>query len=87
MENYSENTKEHSVKSVEIVIYKRFVPNVHKRSVTKFSRFHQPIRTHTLSFRNRSQGRIFKRKVENSKLSVLNYLWRYKNKEKGSWIK
>lgn len=84
MENLSENYRRLSVESSEYISNKKIVTRVHLKSFTK--RFHQP-NTHTK--KKLIEGFRNTRKIVAGKshLNVQNFLWRYNNKEKASWIR
>lgn len=84
MENYSENSRRQSVKASEPVNNKKNSTGVTKKSITK--KLHQPF-THTKKFREGQIPRSIATIAGNSHLNVQNFLWRYNNREKASWIR
>lgn len=85
MENYSENLKGQSVITCEPIRYRRNYTKVHKKALTK--KLHQPFTHTTKNIREGQIPRNVKQSAGQSVLSVQNFLWRYNNKEKASWIR
>lgn len=86
MENLSENSRRQLAESKELVCEKK--NSVQRKSITK--KLHQPfkyIAAHTKTIREGQIPRNVKQITGKSRLCVQNFLWRYDNREKASWIR
>lgn len=88
MENFSEISRRQSEQLKELVCGKKNSERVQRKSFTK--KLHQPfkyISTHTKKIREGQIPRNVKQLAGKSRLSVQNFLRRYNNREKASWIR
>lgn len=85
MENYNENLKGLSVNTCESIRYPKNNTKVHKKLVIK--KLHQPFTHTTKKLREGQIPRNVKQIAGKSELSAQNFLWRFNNREKASWIR
>ena len=88
MENFSGKSRRLSVESIELVRGQKYSARVQRKSI--FKKLHQPfnyISTHTKTTCEGQIHRNVKQLSGKSPLSIQNFLWRYNNREKASWIR